>query len=58
MNLTDAVVIEVVGQPYEKYGKWFVRVVCEAYGVRSETVIFKQSKEQAEEVKPGYQFLI
>lgn len=58
MNLTDASVLEVLGEPYESWGKWWVRVSYNSCGYPGETVIMFKTKEEAESVKEGYEFLI
>lgn len=56
MNLLDAWVTEVLGEPYEKYGKWWVSVnaICEGTGI--DTQIMCSTKEEADKVSVGYKF--
>lgn len=56
MNLIDLVVLQVLGEPQKKYGKWFVEVKCEAYGRVSFSEIMCDTYEQAKAVKRGHIF--
>tara|TARA_R100001443_G_scaffold75752_1_gene83289 strand:+ start:1004 stop:1180 length:177 start_codon:yes stop_codon:yes gene_type:complete len=53
MNILDAHVVEVIGEPEFKYGKWFVRVKVDCYGCVSETQPMFSTKEAAESLKVG-----
>jgi hypothetical protein len=53
MNLIDATVLEVLGEPYLRYGKWFVKCKISAYGCESETDAMFSTKEQADLFKVG-----
>jgi hypothetical protein len=59
MNLIDAVVIEILSKPYEKYGKWWVDVLAQDdYAEKpSQNKILVNSKEEADAVCIGYKFL-
>lgn len=57
MNLVDAYVTMVTGDPVEKHGKWFVEVEYESYGQISKTELMFESKEACLAVKLGSHFL-
>ncbi|MDZ9638994.1 hypothetical protein SNC27_24450 [Escherichia coli] len=54
MNLVDAFVKKVISEPYEEYGKWWIDVEYISWGVPGKTRLMFESKEQALEVKEGY----
>lgn len=57
MNLIDAEVLEVLGEPHEKYGKWWVKVRTIDMGGRpQEESIMCQTKEQALAIGEGHVF--
>lgn len=56
MNLLDATVTEIIGEPELKYGKWFIKVKADCWGAVTESSLMFSSKEQALAVKPGYKF--
>jgi len=58
MNLIDAWVEEVVGEPFEKYGKWCVDVISIDMGQRpqKERLMFN-TREEAAAVEKGHKFL-
>lgn len=56
MNLLDAIVTEVIGEPELKYGKWFIKVNANCWGIITESTLMFSSKEVALSVKPGYIF--
>ncbi len=58
MNLIDAEVVEVLGEPVEKFGKWFVPVRVTAYGRESETEQICNCKEEAKLVSVGFKMQI
>ena len=60
MNLLDAVVTEVLSEPYlSKYGDdgWFINVEYNCWGDKSEGVLYFKTKEEAESITKGYTFL-
>lgn len=57
MNLVNCYVVEILGEPYEKYGRWWVSVRFDSYGVFSTTNLMFDSREEALAVKIGYEFL-
>lgn len=60
MNLIDAVVVRVYGEPYKEFFEqewWYLDVQSKGMGgINDETFIF-ETREEAEKVKPGYGFL-
>lgn len=57
MNILDAVVTKVCGEPYYQYNKWWVEVHHNCYGIPGGTKLMFNTKDEALKVKPGYQFL-
>jgi len=57
MNLLDAYVTKIKGAPEFKYGKWFLKVEADCYGLPTESELMFDSKEGAEKVGIGYHFL-
>jgi hypothetical protein len=57
MNLVEAEVTKVKGQPFEDYGWWWVKVEYVCYSVSSDMQLMFKTKEEAEKVKIGYKFL-
>lgn len=61
MNLIDAVVTNVIGIKYDDYGsgkyRWWVHVEYRDIGGTGEEEIMCNSKEEAENISPGYKFL-
>jgi len=53
MNLIDAEVVRFAGGPYEAYGKWFLKVIVEADGVESETIIVRNTKGEIQSLSIG-----
>lgn len=56
MNLVDAEVKEVIGEPCLSYGKWFVKVKAVDMGGEFEDSIMCNSEQEALDIKPGYEF--
>lgn len=56
MNLVDAWVTEIVGTPYEIYGKWWVPVVAVCEGISIYATIMCYTKEESEKISVGYKF--
>lgn len=58
MNLVDAVVVEVVGEPREAYGRWWVDVRYDSYGRFSDNTLplMFDTYEEARLVEKGYKF--
>jgi hypothetical protein len=54
MNVLDATVREIKGDPYKKYGKWWVDVISDCWGSPTETSLFFPTKEEAEQLTVGY----
>ena len=57
MNLVDCYVTEVIGEPYEAYGKGWRKVKYDSYGRISESELMFSTKQEAEQVQVGHQFL-
>lgn len=57
MNLLDAVVTKVTGEPRQAYNKWWVDVVYDCWGRESVTAVMCSTQEEALQVKEGYKFL-
>lgn len=58
MNLIDAYVTKVIGVPYKMYGKWFVNVEVDSYGVTSTSSPMCGTQEEAANIKVGSKILI
>lgn len=56
MNLWESVVLEVIGESYQKFGYWFRDVKYNSYGVKSCTSILCKSKEEADKINAGHKF--
>jgi hypothetical protein len=56
MNLIEHQVVDILSKPYEQYGKWWVKVSANSYGVVGENTLMFDTKEQAENIKSGYWF--
>jgi len=56
MNLLDAVVTEIISEPYFAYDKWWVKVKYNCYGSISETELMFYKENHAKELKVGYTF--
>jgi hypothetical protein len=56
MNLLDATVLEVLGEPYEGYGKWWVKVRYECWGREGTCSVMRQTEDEARAVAPGFVF--
>lgn len=58
MNLIDAWVTEIMGEPYlSVFGKWLLKVKCHDMGGDGTSTLIFDTKEQAEQVDVGYKFL-
>jgi len=55
-NLVNAIVEEILGKPYKEYGKWFLKVKYNSYGVLDTHTFMFDSKEEAEEIEVGHEF--
>lgn len=56
MNLVDATVTKILGEPYYKYGSWMLPVEYECYDTTGETLLLFDMQEVALNIKPGYVF--
>lgn len=57
MNLLDCYVIEIIGEPYEKYGKWWRDVRYDSWGATSKTELMFGTEAEAASVAIGHHFL-
>lgn len=57
MNLLDCYVTEVLGDPYEAYSRWWVKVKYECEMHISKSEVMCSSYENALKVGVGYHFL-
>lgn len=57
MNLLDAYVTEIKGEPELQYGKWFLAVGADCYGRPLETKLMFDTETEARAVKVGDHFL-
>ncbi len=56
MNLIDAKVTKVIGKPYYKYFKWWIKVESIDMGGQTTDNLMFDTKEEAERIQPGYKF--
>lgn len=56
MNTIEHYVTEVLGEPYTMYGKWFVKVLADAYGRISEDIMMFDSEKAAKGVVVGWRY--
>lgn len=57
MNLLDCTVTEILGTPYQEYGKWWIRVRYDCYGRESETNLMMDTEDGINNIKLGFTFL-
>jgi hypothetical protein len=57
MNLIDCWVTEVLGEPYQEYGKWWLKVRGVDMGGEAESSLMFDSEVEASAVEVGYKFL-
>lgn len=57
MNLLDAYVKEVLSEPYQAYGRWWVKVKAECWGQYGEHEIMCDTIDEAKAIKVGHKFL-
>jgi hypothetical protein len=57
MNLIDGYVTEILDQPHEAYGKFWLEVRYESWGHESESKLMFNTREEAENVVVGHHFL-
>lgn len=63
-NMVDCTVIEILSPPYykewidegNKVGIWCISVKEDCWGNISETIICKNTKEEIDEIKVGYEY--
>ena len=60
MNLIDLKVTKILSDPFQltvvMNSKWFIKVKAEAWGRDSTHTLMFDTKEKAEDIKPGYIF--
>ena len=56
MNLIDCYVTKILGEPYRKFGYWWVSVEFEAEGWPGKTRLMFRTEEAARAAKVGYHF--
>lgn len=57
MNLIDGWVTKVQGEPYYEYNKWWIKVEYVDEGRNGTSTLMFETKEEADNVQPGYKFL-
>lgn len=57
MNLIDAYVTQILSDPYQMYGKWFLEVEYTSEGRTGKTNIMFDTEREALAVFPGHKFL-
>lgn len=57
MNFLDATVTKRLSKPYYRYNKWCVDVEYDCWGRIEVTILMFKSKEEANCVDVGYEFL-
>ena len=57
MNLLDASVTKVLGEPFFKWNKWWVRVEYKCWGRDSKTELMFSTEDKAKSVEIGFKFL-
>ncbi len=58
MNYLDGYVVDILSEPIEKYGKWFVKIKYNCWGTTGEMDEIFNTKEQALKLKSGSHLLI
>ena len=56
MNLIDCYVTKILGEPYRKFGAWWVDAEYESEGRPGKTQLMFRTEEAARAAKVGYQF--
>ncbi|MCE0989373.1 hypothetical protein WCE04_13825 [Pseudomonas shirazica] len=56
MNLIDCYVTKILGEPYRKFGAWWVSVEFEAEGHPGTKEIMFRTEEAARAAQVGYHF--
>ncbi|HEK1684053.1 TPA: hypothetical protein SMR42_000358 [Pseudomonas putida] len=57
MNLVDCYVTKILGEPYRKFGAWWVDAEYKAYGKTNKTQLMARTEEGARAFKVGHHFL-
>tara|TARA_Y100001973_G_scaffold106665_1_gene186311 strand:- start:32569 stop:32745 length:177 start_codon:yes stop_codon:yes gene_type:complete len=58
MNLCDAVVTQIKGNPYQTWGMWLVDAEIDCYGHISSTVLAFKTEEEAQRAHIGMKVLV
>ena len=53
MNICESYVLEVIGEPYYKYDKWWVKCKFNSYGMVFEQTLMFDKLSSAKSVKIG-----
>ena len=56
MNLIDCYVTKILGEPYRKFGAWWVDAEYEVYGRTCKTQLMFRTEEAARAAQVGYHF--
>ncbi|WP_330508346.1 hypothetical protein V1687_18370 [Pseudomonas putida] len=56
MNLIDCYVTKILGEPYRKFGHWWVDVEYDSWGSKSTTRLMFRTEEAAGAAQVGYKF--
>ena len=56
MNLIDCYVTKILGEPYRKFGAWWVSAEYESEGRRGKTKLIFRTEEAARAAKVGHHF--
>ena len=57
MNLIDCYVTKILGEPYRKFGAWWVEAEYESEGRPGKTQLMFRTEEAARAAMVGYRFL-
>ena len=57
MNLIDSYVTEIIAEPYQEYGKWWIKVKADGYDRISELSLMFDDFDDADNVFVGMRFL-
>ncbi|WP_167524221.1 hypothetical protein [Pseudomonas juntendi] len=57
MNLIDCYFTKILGEPYRKFGHWWVSAEYESEGRRGKTKLIFRTEEAARAAKVGHHFL-
>ncbi|MDD2056557.1 hypothetical protein NPS58_03740 [Pseudomonas putida] len=57
MNLIDCYVTKILGEPYRKFGHWWVDVEYDSWGRTSTTRLMFRTEQAARTASVGHHFL-